>query len=252
VIEDAEETADTEGHRQLPGPGEPVPVLVSVPAVPMGAPVPVPGSVRVSRSGRVMKRALDIGLAGVALVVLAPVLVVITAAIWLSSAGGPLFGQERVGRDGRVFRCWKFRSMRRDAEQVLQRDPELYATYVANDFKLDCGDDPRITAIGRVLRKTSLDELPQFFNVLVGHMSLVGPRPVVPDEIERCYGPWMGEYLAVRPGITGPWQINGRNDIRYPDRAALDAHYVNTWTLRHDLSILARTPKALLRKVGVA
>jgi exopolysaccharide production protein ExoY len=251
VIYEPVETADTEGHRYLPGPGQPAPALVAVPVAVPGS-VPVPVVVRGSRWGRVMKRALDIGLAGVALVVLAPVLVVITAAIWVSSAGGPLFGQERVGRDGRVFRCWKFRSMRRDAEQILQRDPELYAVYVANDFKLDCVDDPRITAIGRVLRTTSLDELPQFFNVLVGHMSLVGPRPVVPFEIERCYGPWMGEYLAVRPGITGPWQINGRNEIRYPERAALDAHYVNTWTFRHDLSILARTPKALLRKVGVA
>jgi lipopolysaccharide/colanic/teichoic acid biosynthesis glycosyltransferase len=106
--------------------------------------------------------------------------------------------------------------------------------------------------MGRVLRKTSLDELPQLVNVLLGHMSLVGPRPVVPREIEQCYGPWTREYLAVRPGLTGPWQVSGRNDIRYPERAVLDAEYVHTWTLRRDLGILLRTPLALVRKAGVA
>ena len=177
-------------------------------------------------------------------------MVLVTMAVWLSSPGRPLFGQERLGRGGRVFRCWKFRSMHRDAEEILRRDPELYARYVANDFKLECEGDPRVTAIGRLLRKTSLDELPQLFNVLVGQMSMVGPRPVVSFELEHCYGPWMGEYLAVRPGITGPWQISGRNDIRYPERAAIDAHYVNTWTFRRDLTIIARTPRALLRGPG--
>ncbi len=205
-----------------------------------------------SRPTRAVKRALDVLIAGLALIVLAPIMAVIMVAVCLSSPGWPWFGQERLGRRGDGFRCWKFRSMHRDAEEILRRDPELYATYVANDFKLNCEDDPRVTAIGRFLRKTSLDELPQLFNVVLGQMSMVGPRPVVSAELERCYGPWSAEYLAVRPGITGPWQISGRNDIRYPERAELDADYVNTWSLREDLRILARTPKALLRKVGVA
>ena len=209
-----------------------------------------PLSERMGRSGRAMKRTLDIVLAATALLLIAPIMLLITIAVWVSSPGRPLFAQLRVGRNGNVFRCWKFRSMHRDAEAILRRDPDLYASYIANDFKLDCGDDPRVTTIGRFLRRTSLDELPQLLNVLAGHMSLVGPRPVVPAELEHCYGPWTAEYLAVRPGITGPWQISGRNDIRYPERAALDAHYVHTWTLRHDLAILARTPRTLLRKAG--
>jgi lipopolysaccharide/colanic/teichoic acid biosynthesis glycosyltransferase len=200
------------------------------------------------RSARVAKRILDVVLAGAALVLLTPLMLLITAAVCLTSLGPPLFAQDRIGRGGRVFRCWKFRSMHRDAEAILRRDPELYAKYTANDYKLDCKSDPRVTRVGRVLRETFLDELPQLLNVVLGHMSLVGPRPVVPAEFAQCYGPWMDEYLAVRPGITGPWQINGRHEIRYPERAALDAHYVTTWSLWHDLSILARTPKALLRR----
>jgi exopolysaccharide production protein ExoY len=205
-----------------------------------------------SGAGRVMKRTLDVVVAAGALVVLAPLMAVLTVVVWLSSPGWPLFGQHRLGRGGTVFRCWKFRSMHRDAEEILRRDPQLYASYLANDFKLDCDDDPRVTAIGRFLRTTSLDELPQLVNVLAGQMSLVGPRPVVADELERCYGPWTSEYLAVRPGLTGPWQINGRNDIRYPERAVLDAHYVHTWSFHQDLTILARTPRALLRGTGSA
>ncbi len=202
--------------------------------------------------GRAVKRVLDTVLAGIALLVLAPIMLLIMVLVCVSSPGLPWFGQERLGQYGQGFRCWKFRSMRRDAEATLRQDPKLYARYIANDFKLDCDDDPRITAIGRLLRKTSLDELPQLINVLFGQMSLVGPRPVVAFELERCYGPWSAEYLAVRPGLTGPWQISGRNDIRYPERAALDAYYVHTWSLRQDLGILARTPMALIRKVGVA
>jgi exopolysaccharide production protein ExoY len=227
---------------------EAVPEHLAALGQPLSSVIPFP--VRGSWCGRAMKRTLDIVLAALALLLIAPLMLVITAAVWLSSPGLPLFGQLRVGRDGRVFRCWKFRSMHRDAEAILRRDPDLYASYVANDFKLDCDDDPRVTVIGRFLRQTSLDELPQLFNVLAGQMSLVGPRPVVPDELERCYGPWIADYLAVRPGITGPWQISGRNDIRYPERAVLDARYVHAWTLRRDLGILARTPRALLRKAG--
>jgi exopolysaccharide production protein ExoY len=227
---------------------EATPAYRSVQGQPLSYVTPI--SERMGRSGRAMKRTLDIVLAALALLVIAPLMLLIMVAVWLASPGRPFFAQLRVGRDGQVFRCWKFRSMHRDAEAILRRDPDLYASYVANDFKLTCDDDPRVTAIGRFLRQTSLDELPQLFNVLAGQMSLVGPRPVVPDELERCYGPWIAEYVAVRPGITGPWQISGRNDIRYPERAVLDARYVHAWTFRGDLAILARTPRALLRKAG--
>lgn len=200
--------------------------------------------------GRLAKRSLDVVGAVVGLLVLLPVLAVLAAIVKLSSDGPAVFGHERVGRRGTTFRCWKFRSMYADAEDRLKRDPELWARYVDNDFKLECDEDPRVTPIGRILRKTSLDELSQLVNVLLGHMSLVGPRPVVVPEL-GSYGAHAAAYLAVRPGITGPWQVNGRNDVRYPERAELDAAYVTGWTFWGDVSILLRTVPAVLRRHGV-
>lgn len=162
-----------------------------------------------------------------------------------------MFGQRRVGRDGGVFRCWKFRTMYTDSEDRLSADPALYERYVTNDFKLEMGGDPRVTPLGRFLRRSSLDELPQLFNVLIGNMSLVGPRPVVVDELEM-YGPWKDAYLAAKPGITGPWQCSGRNEIRYPERAMLDAEYLSSWRPARDMKILLRTVPAVLRRNGVS
>jgi lipopolysaccharide/colanic/teichoic acid biosynthesis glycosyltransferase len=209
-----------------------------------------PLSGEASWAARTRKRALDVTVASIALLVLAPLMITLTFVVSIASRGRPFFGQVRLGRDGRTFRCWKFRTMRRDAEDVLLADPELYAAYVANDFRLECDEDPRVTPIGRFLRKSSLDELPQLFNVLLGSMSIVGPRPVVGEELERCYNGFSDEYLAVRPGITGPWQVSGRYDIRYPERAAIDAEYVNTWTLRRDVAIILRTPTAMIGRPG--
>lgn len=200
--------------------------------------------------GRAAKRSVDVAVAVTGLVVLGPVLAVLALVVRVSSQGPALFGHRRVGRGGRTFRCWKFRSMYIDAEDRLKRDPQMWARYVANDFKLDCDEDPRVSPLGRFLRKTSLDELPQLVNVLVGQMSLVGPRPVVVPELES-YGAHAAAYLAVRPGITGPWQVSGRNDIRYPERAELDADYVAGWSLWGDISILVRTVPAVLRRVGI-
>ena len=201
--------------------------------------------------GAAAKRTFDLAVTALAITLLAPVMLVIVLLVVLSSPGSPVFGQIRIGRDGRAFRCWKFRSMYRDAEARLREDPQLWHDYVTNDFKLDCDEDPRVTPLGRMLRRSSLDELPQLFNVLVGQMSLVGPRPVVADEL-ACYGPMVGAYLAVRPGMTGPWQVSGRNAVRYPERADLDADYVATWTFWADLRIIARTPVVLIRKIGVS
>jgi lipopolysaccharide/colanic/teichoic acid biosynthesis glycosyltransferase len=139
--------------------------------------------------------------------------------------------------------------MRADAERILRADGELYRRYVANDFKLAEAEDPRLSSLGRFLRRTSLDELPQFWNVLRGDMTLVGPRPIVPAEIEK-YEPYADLFLSVRPGLTGRWQVLGRSGIRYPERAFVDFDYIGGAKLRDDLSILLRTVPAVVRRRG--
>ncbi len=196
------------------------------------------------------KRTLDYVLAGIGLVVVAPLFVVVACLVKATSRGPVLFRQWRVGRHGAQFEVLKFRTMRVDSEERLRTDPALYGKYRDNDFKLDLDEDPRITRVGRFLRRTSLDELPQLINVLHGEMSIVGPRPVVRDELE-LYGPLAEAYLAMYPGITGRWQVEGRNDIRFPERAELDVDYAEGWSLRNDLSILSRTIPAVLRNEGV-
>lgn len=161
-----------------------------------------------------------------------------------------LFAHYRVGRGGRLFRCLKFRTMRRRAEallaELLARDPQARAEW-ERDRKLH--HDPRITPVGRLLRRTSLDELPQLFNVLRGEMHLVGPRPVVPQEVAR-YGAHKCHYLSVKPGMTGLWQVSGRNNTSYAQRVQLDARYVETRSPWTDLAILARTAKVLVTREG--
>lgn len=196
------------------------------------------------------KRALDLAGAAVGLLLLAPLFAVIAAVIKLTSPGPVLFGQPRIGRDGGRFRMYKFRSMRTDAEEILKRNPELYAKYVANNFKIPAEDDFRITRIGRFLRSTSLDELPQLLNVLKGEMSLVGPRPVVPDEITR-YGEFASLLLSVKPGMTGHWQTSGRSRIaEYAKRVSLDMEYIRDQSFRTDVEILIRTVGKVARREG--
>lgn len=166
------------------------------------------------------------------------------------TGGAAIYGHRRVGKHGKPFQCYKFRTMVPNAEAILKdllaSDPVARAEW-ARDFKLK--NDPRVTAIGAFLRKTSLDELPQLWNVLKGEMSLVGPRPVVQAELER-YGDQLDYYLETRPGITGLWQISGRNDIDYCDRVNLDAWYVKNWSLWYDFVILAKTVRVVLRGKG--
>ena len=195
------------------------------------------------------KRALDIGLVLLASPLVLPLAVLIALLVMVSSRGSILFGQERVGLGGRGFKMYKFRTMHREAEQLLAQDPKLWNEYVTNGFKLPAELDRRVTKVGRFLRRSSLDELPQVLNVLLGTMSLVGPRPVVPAEIDN-YGERRGIYLSMRPGVTGAWQVGGRSQIDYPERVDIDEQYVRDWSLGLDLRILARTPKAVLTARG--
>jgi exopolysaccharide production protein ExoY len=196
--------------------------------------------------GGVLKRAVDIVLAGGLLVLLAPLMLGLALAIRLTSGGPVVFAQPRVGFNGRTFKCLKFRTMVADArtalEQHLADNPEAAREW-AETQKLRA--DPRVTRLGRFLRKSSLDELPQLFNVLIGDMSCVGPRPVVTDEIKR-YGANAAYYMAARPGITGLWQTSGRNSTTYAERVDFDTEYASRWSLWLDLKILAATIPAVL------
>lgn len=199
---------------------------------------------------RFIKRAFDVFGALAGLLLLAPLFTCLILRI--RRDGGPaLFAQTRVGRGGKAFRCLKFRSMVRDSDEVLERllktDPiasaEWYATH-----KLKY--DPRITSVGRFLRRSSLDELPQLWNVLRGDMSLVGPRPVVPEELV-LYGDKAELYRQVRPGMSGLWQVSGRNDTSYEERVALDAWYIKNWSLWYDVAIVCKTVGVVLSGKGV-
>jgi lipopolysaccharide/colanic/teichoic acid biosynthesis glycosyltransferase len=192
-----------------------------------------------------LKRAIDLIGASFLVVVLMPVFIVVAILIRVDSPGRIFFGQARVGRDLRIFKIWKFRSMREGAEaerpEVDRRDDSFPLLKVV--------DDPRATRVGRVLRRWSLDELPQLWNVIRGDMSLVGPRPALPEEV-RADGLRQSFRLRVRPGVTGSWQVNGRSELPYAEGVALDLGYVRNWSLATDIAILARTPWAIVSRKG--
>jgi lipopolysaccharide/colanic/teichoic acid biosynthesis glycosyltransferase len=197
------------------------------------------------RRSRAVKRAIDVLGAGLALVVLAPLMGLIALAILVQSPGPVLFRQARVGRDGRLFVMLKFRTMVVDADEQA---PALIAFSRDPDW-LHLENDPRITPLGRRLRRTSLDELPQLWNVFAGDMSLVGPRPLVPLEHARVPS-WALARCKVAPGITGLWQVNGRTDISFAEMMLLDLLYVATWSVWRDVVILLRTVPAVLTGKG--
>jgi exopolysaccharide biosynthesis polyprenyl glycosylphosphotransferase len=197
----------------------------------------------------VFKRVFDIVVAAGMLAFLSPLIVLIAALVKLTSRGPTLFAQERYGKQKRLFTMYKFRTMHVDAECALHRDQRLYDEYVQNNFKLAEGRDPRLTSVGRLLRKSSLDELPQLWNVLRGDMSIVGPRPIVPDEIGH-YGAVASLLLALKPGLTSMWVVEGRSEVGYPRRADLELMYVRNWSLRRDLWILLHTVPAVFRGAG--
>ncbi len=197
---------------------------------------------------RLLKRAMDLLLSITAMVCLSPLFLALYLIVRLSSPGGAIFGHTRIGQDGHTFRMLKFRTMREDGAAILER---FLANNVeaAREWERDrkLKDDPRVTAIGRLLRRTSLDELPQFWNVFRGDMSLIGPRPIPESEVERYPGKL---YFRVRPGITGLWQVSGRNATTYAERIFYDEYYVRNWSVWLDTYILSRTIRVVLTGEG--
>lgn len=199
--------------------------------------------------GRV-KRIADVVLSLLALVAVWPLFLMIVAVMKVTDPGPVFFAHERIGFNGRRFKCLKFRSMVTDSEAVLlallRQDAEAAKEWTDTQ-KLR--NDPRITSLGRLLRVTSLDELPQLINVLVGDMSFVGPRPIVASEAPR-YGKYFLLYVAARPGLTGPWQVSGRSDTTYDERVRLDVDYVTNWSFPRDCAVMLRTAVVVLTRSG--
>lgn len=197
------------------------------------------------------KMFFDYSLTAVGTVVISPLLFYIAYRINKEDPGPIFFAHTRIGKDGKPFPCYKFRSMVVNSKEMLEKhlaeNPEARAEW-EREFKLK--NDPRITLIGQFLRKSSLDELPQIFNVLKGEMSLVGPRPVVQEELDKYYGEAVKEYCSVKPGITGLWQVSGRSDVDYPERVAMDVEYVRTRSFWKDIVILYKTFDVVLNKKG--
>ena len=201
---------------------------------------------------RMVKRSVDIVGALAFFVLLGPLYLLVAAAVFIGMGGPVHYRQTRLGRDGRPFRCYKFRSMVKGSDEVLMRHLEQDAaarTRWEQFQKLD--SDPRVTRVGRVIRRLSLDELPQFYNVLKGDMSLVGPRPCMVRQ-RTLYGRGWVHYCHMRPGITGLWQVSGRNRLSFADRVALDARYAAEWSLRLDARLLARTFRIVVSRDGAA
>jgi exopolysaccharide production protein ExoY len=196
------------------------------------------------------KRIFDIVAAAAAIALLSPLFAMLALMVKLSDRGPVFYAHRRIGRNGNIFYCLKFRTMVMNGDEVLARhfaeNPKTREEWLATR-KLQ--DDPRITRVGQVLRKLSLDELPQVFNILMGHMSVVGPRPVVKDELEM-YGPAADCYLRSRPGLTGLWQVSGRNDVSYGMRVAFDQHYVENWSFLSDIKIIVLTVPAIIASRG--
>ena len=214
-----------------------------------GLPVVSLGGVGVDGLQAFGKRILDLVGTVALLLLLSPLLAIISLLVKLTSPGPVFFRQERLGWRGKPFRLYKFRTMRSDAEQLLRSNPELYAKFVASDFKLPEEEDFRVTRLGRLLRQTSIDELPQLFNVLKGDMCLVGPRPIEPPHIEK-YGDYAPVFLSVKPGLTGYWQINGRSTVPHSRRMVMELEYIRDQSINTDINILLKTVPAVLKRKG--
>lgn len=190
-----------------------------------------------------LKRVMDLSGAIVGLIIFSPIFLLISILYMTGDNKGPVFFKQiRMGKNGKEFYIYKFRSMIVNAEEKLRSNEVLYKKYIDNNYKLEPSEDPRITKVGQFLRKTSLDELPQFLNVLKGDMSLVGPRPVVQEELVE-YGERKDEFLSVKPGLTGYWQVSGRSDVGYPERVDLELYYAYNASLWLDIKILLLTVK---------
>lgn len=201
---------------------------------------------------RLPKRLLDIVVSIVALVVLSPIFLII--ALWIKFSEGTshvFYSQDRVGQGGKHFKIYKFQSMVDNADEILKSNPELYRKFVDNGYKLPTKEDPRITKIGAILRRTSLDELPQFVNTLIGNMSIIGPRPVVEKELVEYGSPErIKKFLSVKPGVFGLWQASGRSNIGYPERAQIELDYVDRANLGLEFKIMFLTVIAIFKGDG--
>jgi len=197
-----------------------------------------------------LKRVVDVFVAATTIILALPMLLLIAGFIKMTSKGPILFGHTRIGRRGKPFKAWKFRTMFKGADEILREHLDSDAAARAEwDETQKLKHDPRVTAIGRLLRRTSLDELPQTWNVLVGDMSIVGPRPIINEEVRR-YGAALKQYATVKPGITGLWQVSGRNDVSYQQRVQLDQFYIRHWSPWLDIHILAKTVVVLIKRKG--
>ncbi|HDR7588027.1 TPA: sugar transferase [Bacillus mycoides] len=186
----------------------------------------------------------------VGLIVFSPIFLLISILYMTGDNKGPIFFKQiRMGKDGKEFHIYKFRSMVINAEEKLKGNEILYKKYIDNNYKLEPNEDPRITKVGQFLRKTSLDELPQFLNVLKGDMSLVGPRPVVQEELIE-YGKRKDEFLSVKPGLTGYWQVSGRSDVGYPERVDLELYYIYNCSIWFDMKIIFLTMVHVIMRKG--
>ena len=197
-----------------------------------------------------VKRAFDFIAALAAIVAISPLLLIISAIVYMGDPGPVIYGQLRIGKNGKAFKMWKFRSMYKNADKMIDQLTDEQRQQYITEFKID--NDPRITPVGNFLRKTSLDELPQLFNVLCNDMSLVGPRPLIESEIQTYYADMFDTLLSVKPGVTGYWQAYARNNATYQSgqRQQMEMYYVNHASIMLDIKILFRTVVSVLRKDG--
>lgn len=201
-------------------------------------------------SNKIVKRCFDVGLILLFSPILIPVFLIISILVKLTSKGPVFYGHKRVGKNGKEFKCWKFRSMNINSQEMLK---EILATdpVRAKEWEKDrkFKDDPRVTKFGKFLRKTSLDELPQLINIFIGQMSFIGPRPVTEDEMNR-YGPYKDYVLSVTPGLSGMWQVSGRSDTGYEERISFDTYYIQNWSIWLDIWIFIKTVWVVLNRKG--
>lgn len=196
------------------------------------------------------KRVLDIVLSIFALIILSPIFLTVYILDQFGDNKGPLiFKQLRIGKKHKKFYIFKFRSMIVDADKILHNDAELYQKYVDNNYKLEPDEDPRVTKLGAWLRKTSIDEIPQFLNILKGDMSLIGPRPVVEEELNE-YGIDVDKFLSVKPGAMGYWQASGRSNIGYPERCEIELYYVEHASFMFDVQIMIKNLLSIVKSDG--
>lgn len=197
------------------------------------------------------KRLLDIVASFLGMILLSPLFAVITLSIKFEENSSIFFTQYRIGHKGSYFKMYKFRSMKNNADEELRNNKKLYQKYINNGYKLETNEDPRITTIGKKLRKTSLDEIPQLFNVFKGEMSLVGPRPIIPEELEEYKREnRVSEFLSMKPGITGIWATSGRSQVNYPERVYLEIKYEGNCSILYDLKIIFKTFFKTIKKEG--